>query len=617
MYSQVPFIPYLQTPSPTSIYVCWHDTSSTGTGVEFGATSALGTTVNGTSEIIGSSKRWHTVLLTGLTPNTEYFYCAKSGTNTSDTLKFRTQPGTGYKGKLRFLLFSDTHRYDTSKCMNVMRAAKSKIEELYGQDMQNQINAVLHSGDLVVFGDNIDEYGKLFFGPLSVFSSSIPVLTVPGNHDRPYNGRDGDAGQNYYDYMKYDSISLIQPPYPTSEQYWSLQFGNTLVIGLNSVAASSIGLVQLTLLENTLIEAQADSTIDFVMCLFHHMPYGELWGEGITYDPGPNYVSTQLIPLFQKYSKVVQLTYGHTHGFERGTIESSTMEGDFRIVCNGGGGGAPDIWGDYINEDYPNIHVTYDHNFYQIVEIDAANKTFTGSMYSIGNDSKLFTNEMLDKWYRKINQLPPATPSVSTPTVLASKIIFDSSPLSGSDSLMTVRIQISYDTLFNNLVVDEMKHWKDVYGVDAQFNPIDRNLGLDLTKLEYPKSRFAAGKSIYYRVRYRDHNLRWSQWSARSAEIVTGVNSDVSLSATYNIEQNYPNPFNPTTRINFSLHKDGWVTLRVYNVLGQETATIVNEYLTAGTHTASVNATALPSGIYFYKIDSGNFSAIKKMMVLK
>jgi len=604
-----PITQYLQSPTPTSMYISWHDTSSTGTSVEYGETSSLGSVSTGTNEMIGASYRWHTVLLTGLTPNTEYHYKTKSGNNISEELKFKTQPLPGYTGKIRFLLLSDTHNSDTTKPMKVLTAAKKKITELYGTDIHNQINAVLHSGDIVMSGSAIDEFPKLYFTPMSVFSTSVPFLTVQGNHD---------VGPYFYSYMKSDSISLVQPPSLPMEQFWSVRFANTLVIGLNTNGTSTYGGLQKDLLNSKLAEAQADSTIDFVICLFHHLPYSELWGEGAGYYPTPNYVRDDLLPLFQKYSKVVQLSYGHTHGFERGTIESKTNDGDFRMVCTGGGGGNTDRWGSFINVDYPSIHVSLDHFFYQLIEIDAAKKTFTGSMYSLGNSNKAFNNELLDTWYRKVDQSAPATPSVSVPTIFPNKVVFNSTPMSGLDSMMTVRMQVAYDTSFTQFVLDTMAHWKDIYGSDAQYNPVDKNAGIDLTKIEIPRTRFIEGKSFYYKVKYRDHNLRWSNWSNRSGSVsFASVARESQLPTAYSLDQNYPNPFNPTTSIRYSIPSGGLVLIRVFDILGRKIMDVVNEYQDAGWYTVKFNAAAQTSGFYYYKLESGSFISIKKMVFLK
>jgi len=83
------------------------------------------------------------------------------------------------------------------------------------------------------------------------------------------------------------------------------------------------------------------------------------------------------------------------------------------------------------------------------------------------------------------------------------------------------------------------------------------------------------------------------------------------------LHQNYPNPFNPTTKIEYSLPEASMVKLTVYNSLGQEVASLVNEYKAAGKHIVDFNANNLPSGMYFYKLQSGNFNSVKKMMLIK
>ncbi|HSD64057.1 MAG TPA: T9SS type A sorting domain-containing protein, partial [Ignavibacteriaceae bacterium] len=85
----------------------------------------------------------------------------------------------------------------------------------------------------------------------------------------------------------------------------------------------------------------------------------------------------------------------------------------------------------------------------------------------------------------------------------------------------------------------------------------------------------------------------------------------------FNLSQNYPNPFNPTTDINFTVPEAGNVKLAVYNALGQEVAVLVNGMVTAGLHTATFNASSLPSGAYIYKLQSNNSVMVKKMMLMK
>ena len=85
----------------------------------------------------------------------------------------------------------------------------------------------------------------------------------------------------------------------------------------------------------------------------------------------------------------------------------------------------------------------------------------------------------------------------------------------------------------------------------------------------------------------------------------------------YEMSQNYPNPFNPSTTIKYSIMADGLVTLKVYDVLGSEVTTLINENKQAGFYEAVFNASSLANGVYFYRLQSGDFVATKKMVLLK
>ncbi|MFA7361958.1 MAG: T9SS type A sorting domain-containing protein, partial [Candidatus Kapaibacterium sp.] len=85
----------------------------------------------------------------------------------------------------------------------------------------------------------------------------------------------------------------------------------------------------------------------------------------------------------------------------------------------------------------------------------------------------------------------------------------------------------------------------------------------------------------------------------------------------YSLSQNYPNPFNPMTKINFAMPKQGIVKLRIYDVLGREVRTLVNEVKAAGYHTVDFDGSQFSSGVYFYRIETNGFSDIRKMMLIK
>ncbi|MGB4853543.1 MAG: T9SS type A sorting domain-containing protein, partial [Ignavibacteria bacterium] len=97
---------------------------------------------------------------------------------------------------------------------------------------------------------------------------------------------------------------------------------------------------------------------------------------------------------------------------------------------------------------------------------------------------------------------------------------------------------------------------------------------------------------------------------------ITQINSE--LPSEYKLGQNYPNPFNPSTTIDFSVPVSGEVTLKIYDLTGKEVSALVNEFRNAGNYSVNFNAASvLNSGIYFYKLTSGNISITKKFMIVK
>jgi hypothetical protein len=100
-------------------------------------------------------------------------------------------------------------------------------------------------------------------------------------------------------------------------------------------------------------------------------------------------------------------------------------------------------------------------------------------------------------------------------------------------------------------------------------------------------------------------------------DVLTGVSGNGEVPNKFSLEQNYPNPFNPVTTIKYQLPKSGNVKLTIFDALGKIVKTLVNEDQPAGSYEMKFNASELSSGVYFYKIESGDFKDIKKMMLIK
>ena len=92
---------------------------------------------------------------------------------------------------------------------------------------------------------------------------------------------------------------------------------------------------------------------------------------------------------------------------------------------------------------------------------------------------------------------------------------------------------------------------------------------------------------------------------------------DEDVPSAFSVEQNSPNPFNPTTTISFTTAEAGNVTIDVFNVAGQKVDTITSEFMNAGSHSVTWDATGFSAGVYFYTVKSGDFSRTMKMTLLK
>ncbi len=115
-----------------------------------------------------------------------------------------------------------------------------------------------------------------------------------------------------------------------------------------------------------------------------------------------------------------------------------------------------------------------------------------------------------------------------------------------------------------------------------------------------------------------NYNLNYAKINGiEYGHVVSASDVNPQLPTKFFLSQNYPNPFNPITTIEFQIAEFGFVSLKVYDVLGREVANLVNEEKSAGNYEINWNAQNLPSGVYFYKLQIGSFIEIKKMVLLK
>lgn len=133
---------------------------------------------------------------------------------------------------------------------------------------------------------------------------------------------------------------------------------------------------------------------------------------------------------------------------------------------------------------------------------------------------------------------------------------------------------------------------------------------LKLHQYTFSDNNLNAGK-YFYRLRQIDYD--------GSSTISNTIEVNISLPVEFSVAQNYPNPFNPSTIINFNIPQSEFVSIKIYNILGKELATLVNEKKEAGRYNLELNAAkiGLNSGVFFYTFEAGNFRSVKKMTLLK
>jgi hypothetical protein len=144
---------------------------------------------------------------------------------------------------------------------------------------------------------------------------------------------------------------------------------------------------------------------------------------------------------------------------------------------------------------------------------------------------------------------------------------------------------------------------------------------LDFKNVEYriPDSKIEGKDTIRVKFQAPSNGYAGSIFYIRllRPESTTNIKENMNQLHFFKLYQNYPNPFNPSTRISYQLPASAFMIVKVFDVLGKEIKTLVNEHQNAGNHSVVFNASELPSGVYFYRLQAGNYSAIRKILLLK
>lgn len=201
----------------------------------------------------------------------------------------------------------------------------------------------------------------------------------------------------------------------------------------------------------------------------------------------------------------------------------------------------------------------------------------------------------------------------------------DDIKLSVYSSIIPVEL-VSFSAFVND---DEVTlSWKTATELNNKGFEIERAQKTSSSNLSWIKVGFVNGKGTTTEQQdysFTDKKLRADSYLYRLKQIdfdgsfiySQEIEADVTSPIIFELSQNYPNPFNPVTIIKYQLPVDEFVSLKVYDVLGSEIKTLINEFKQSGYHQVEFNASGIPSGVYFYKIQAGNFSSVKKMILAR
>lgn len=492
--------PYLQDVAPNSAIVMWQTSEGEESIVEWGTSPNLSEEATGTSEAINFDEvRVHTVKITGLERFTEYYYRVRTGNVRSDIFQFKTPPFSSDGKDFKLVAMSDM-QYDSNqpdKFSEVLNEGViGYLEKKFGGSLPDNLAMVLIPGDLVENGAKFFQWKDHFFNPAEELFAQVPVYPVPGNHER-----------NSVYYFKYFSLPENGTP-AYAEHWWYKDYGNTRVIGLDSNDGYRDLREQLEWLKELLADTENDDKIDFVFAQLHHPFKSELW------IPGEEDFTGRIVKELEQFStktgKPSIHFFGHTHGYSRG----QSRDHKHLWINVASAGGAIDNWGEFEGRDYDEFTVTQDEYGFVMVSIDGDRKDpkFTIKRISRGNTMEHRENELRDSITVWRKERKPNTPEAISPTgtgVPIRGVVLKAGQFT-SDYAGTFHAashwQVSKSMDFEKLERESWQQFENWYYKE------NRQKDDDLT--DEKTERLAPNTRYYWRVRYRDQNLNWSEWSA-------------------------------------------------------------------------------------------------------
>ena len=517
--AEFPVQPFLQKATSTSMAIAWESDGDADSWIDFGTSadnldqSVVGTWVDG-----AGGSHIHHVELVGLSPGTRYYYRARTEADQSDTSWFTTPLPVGTEAPFTFVAYSDAQvgNIDTKHEEIVNDGILDFFGQPGGGDIDQVVSFSLVPGDLVSTGSNHSHWQDHFFGQARNLYRHVPLYPALGNHEA--------NAALYYAYM---NLPLNGTLGYLEHWYW-FDHHNLRIITLDSNPPYD-NAIQLSWLDGVLADACTAEHIDFVLLQFHHPHKSESW------TPGESSFSTEAVTRAEQFTancgKPSVHFFGHTHSYSRG----QSRDHQHLMVNVASAMGSLDYWYHYDNADYEEFQLTENEWGFCVIEITGGdNPTLTLTRVSRGNDWIARDNEIRDQITIRYQNEPPTTPSGVYPTladgpVPAWNITFTGDTFSDSDGdeALESHWQISQNQLdWTNPIAEDWKRRENWYrppngDVWYSFNTVE-DPDISRTTLD---SSVPGCTSLYWRVRYRDDGLQWSNWSPPIA-FTTGESVD-------------------------------------------------------------------------------------------
>ena len=510
--------PYLQTPRPDSMWVSWWTDADTQTHVDFGTSAgALSQTVSGTVNALGTNYRYHSVRLTGLQPNTYYYYRVRTENTTSEVFRFRTPKAIGTAtGKFRVLVIGDNQIIDPEqrRYERLVERAKKKVEDLYGSSIEEAIDLVLMPGDQVDVG-TLEHYRHLHFKFSGWISPHVPIMTTIGNHET-YS----DPGlANYKAIFRYDDLTCLGVSSSDPEVYYAYQLANIAFVHASSEHTTA---AQTTWVQNLVTAANAAPGLDWMVSLCHRPYQAEQYIGDIS-----SWMRNTAMPIFAQTQKHVLNIGAHHHLYARGQTRQWPV---YHIIS--GGSAWDQFWGQSNESNYDDVQKTIAHWAWQLIEFDLDARTMDVRCFAEANvrfpsaTRWSYNSRLVDQFTRKLGvtttpQKPALTNTFSAPVTLPVQLTSTSYQTSSGEAMNSTWFQVAADAGFTNLKIDQIRDVENIYGDTGSplYEPVDTNAGVDILKLAV--SSLPNG-SYHARVRHRDKNTLWSPWSDAVSFTVEG-----------------------------------------------------------------------------------------------